>query len=376
MLYFSKYAKYNSNGVYIVHTDSSKYMANAFANIRDKEEKNKFVTCDYCLIVNTIRKIIHKYGILPTPQESHKTQQLFSCFFCEKSPIPQICNKTLKEFCDIMKYLIKAEYNVHSSIWPYFSKDTEKSRHNAPELKILCDHILYIKINSFSFHENTTIDILLIPAVKRLIKKCDDFCLNNSYNSIIIDVRGNTGGNAAVMCRFLKHVYESASDKHTCRLWMLKNPLRNIYKYAIHASHSGGGEGGMKYVSECIYKQTPPYDGLPICVLINRGTQSAGEFCVAPFVGTKKATFLGENSGGLLTDNEFYFINNNKKKQYTISVLPTRKTKITVNLTNGIIFRHDGKPFVNDTIEPDIKTIQPLNDAIKLLNSLTNKKLN
>lgn len=328
----------------------------------DRAQQYQYNDCKQCQIVKIIKSIIEKHGfkIAQKTNANDNYKELFDCLFCKTNKNPHVCKMSMKEFCSTMKFLIKSEYSIHSSLWIYDPNADESKHFNAPVLKILNKHILYIKINTFIFHENTKGNIMQIPKIKAMIKKCDDFFLTKTYDSIIIDVRGNMGGSNDVMCRFLKYAYCSPDDQYPTKMW--------IFKYnANKTEHIIQSRGILRSVTESTFNQTSSINRtIPICILINRGTQSAGEFCVSPFVGKKNVTFIGEQSGGMLTGNQFYFINHSCDK-YTVSQLPNNKTILSFNLTVSEAYQSNGKEFEQNSIQPDINSNKALELAIKRL---------
>lgn len=198
-----------------------------------------------------------------------------------------------------------------------------------------------------------------------MIKKCHNFCKTHVYDSIIIDVRGNIGGCVDIMCRFLKYVY----GVQRCRMWIFKSS--NNTKYVIQS------QGKLRYVSESEYRDTPAvHSDKSIYILINRGTQSAAEMCVAAFVDRPNVVFVGEQSGGLMTENEFYFINKQivqrSHQKYVVSKIPNKHTLIAFNLTVSEVLKHNGQSFENNAIKVDIESTKALEYAIVNINKNNN----
>jgi len=314
--------------------------------------------CKNCIIINTIKKIIKKYG-LETPADDFF--KYFHCTTLENES--KICSKKEMEFAELVNYALKCEYNIHSGFWTIKEDKTQaaqvkKLKHPKSPFKALYHedlNMLYIKINTYILPSH--IDYFKHdPITMNFIKETDQV-INKYYNkcsSVVIDVFNNRGGHNPAMVYVIRKIFgkECRAEKSLGKqqlYWVIRN--------------------GIEYrVTKDIYEKTPIRDGKPVIILFNDKSTSAGEFCVLPLYKAKNTLFISDSdqSAGYTTDNIYFFITEDGKyyKDYVSNA------KYTLNLTIAHSTDIKGHKLEDDAIRPDIKCKYPLKKAFQIADQI------
>ena len=101
------------------------------------------------------------------------------------------------------------------------------------------------------------------------------------------------------------------------------------------------------------YKSNKNYFPIPIAVIIGKKTYSSGEISAGMFYNKPNIKFFGESTGGGLSINEGYKIND----------------YLELNLTVAIFQTTDKKIHYDEKLYPDVETKNPTKDAIKWINN-------
>ena len=214
-------------------------------------------TIDYASISNQIhQKIIDIYPFL-TPQEKKLFEQASKKLL--KRPI-----KTKQEWVDLVTTLLQLLRNGHADIFLW--RKTSSKTLQKPTIKII-NETLYITVPSW--------DNKLAGIEEKLI----DFCWKNrkEYHTILIDVRGNNGGNSNIA-------------HHFASIFFKKEVGYGTFKY----------KKANKITSRPAILRPHPryYIHQPITLLIDEKCFSSNELFIAPFKVAKRALIAGRITRG------------------------------------------------------------------------------
>lgn len=163
----------------------------------------------------------------------------------------------------------------------------------------------------------------------------------NNYNGVIVDLRGNRGGDLSPMVLGLSPLL----------------PDGTLFTYVDKSSHSKpvelqNGEinsGG----SSTKISDNKKIKKVPIAVLIDNNTGSSGELTALCFEGITNVKFLGSDSAGYTSANQTVYLYDGSTLQITSAFVKDR--------TNNI--------YKNFPISPDIQTNNAKSSAIEWIKS-------
>ncbi|MBR5638639.1 MAG: S41 family peptidase [Muribaculaceae bacterium] len=191
-----------------------------------------------------------------------------------------------------------------------------------PTVTLRNDGILVVKLPAFNLtgqkaieYAQTVLDA--IPA---------------DLHGVVIDLRGNAGGN---MYPMLAAVHRFIPGEV---VFAFKSRNR-FYYVPVYGVTNNVNIPRMDYI-DC-----------PVAILMDSYTASSGEMVVLAFWGLDNVRTFGTNSAGYTTGNSTYELPQNSRLILTTSSVVTR----------------NGKEFCNNCIEPNVRTSQPLEDALEWL---------
>ncbi len=136
------------------------------------------------------------------------------------------------------------------------------------ETKLLSKQLGYIKILAWAGEE-----------MPNLLDKRINYFIKNKIKALIIDVRGNDGGNSNIAKHLASHLFN-------------KKVLFNITKNRT-SSRSFRLRRSFNYV-----EPIKPYLGIPIILLVDSACFSSNEYFVGGLKDNKRAYLIGETTGG------------------------------------------------------------------------------
>ena len=186
-----------------------------------------------------------------------------------------------------------------------------KSQKNTVMGKIMRKNIGYIKITSWMDAGN----------LSEKIDKCVNNITKRSIIALIIDVRGNGGGDSRIACRFASRFFNKKVLFGTARQRMAKKNLfktRNIYVMPR----------GPRIVA-------------PVIILTDEACLSSNEIFIASMKDNKRAILIGRTTGG----------SSGNPKKY---IIPFAEKRCELFVSRWDYFRKSGKKLEGAGIRPDI----------------------
>ena len=213
-------------------------------------------------------------------------------------------------------------------------KDTVSYLEVAPETSVLEGGILYVKLPAHGgvkiSHSQYSLPVL-------------EFLKGNpDSKGVVIDLRGNTGGNMYPMIAAVSPllpdgvVLRFKERKRTTPIWL----------EAVIQSE--------RVPSKFIFKK----ERLPIAVLTDGETASSGEATLLCFRGLENVRTFGAPTAGYASANQSHILKDGYLLAVTIS---------------GDMAR-TGEVFCDDPIAPDVRTPEPLKDALHWIGSLAERE--
>ena len=182
--------------------------------------------------------------------------------------------------------------------------------------------ILYLKVPAFTGDAQ---------AAKTYANKLSAALKKDTYQSVLVDLRDNTGGNMYPMLAGLSSLLPDED--------LFQFVEKNGSKSAVSRSDVLQ-QLGLDQTDEKAKK-------VPIAVLTNERTGSSGEMTVLAFKGLENVKIFGQPTASYTTGNNYYQL-------YDGAVLL---------LTTSSILDRTGKLYENEAIQPDVLTDQPLEEA-------------
>ena len=172
----------------------------------------------------------------------------------------------------------------------------------------------------------------IVEAVTNIL---DDWLNNKKIKGLIIDFSKHYGGDFTPIAFCFGKYFDtlfSFYENNTSPIWatIVKDKLVYIK-----------------------YKSNKNYFPIPIAVIIGKNTSSSGEFSAGIFYNKPNIKFFGEETGGALSANSGIKIN-----KY-----------LELNLTVALFQSADKKIHYDEKLYPDVKTKNPIKDAIKWINN-------
>ena len=202
--------------------------------------------------------------------------------------------------------------------------DNDTSVWEMPTVKLLENGVAYVKLPAFSGNAEEG-----VKYANTVINALPD-----ALQGVIIDLRGNRGGN---MYPMIAAVHRFLPDDVILKFSSRKRPM------SINTAFV------MKSVG--IAKQKP-IDS-PVALLTDEWTGSSGEAVLICFRGLANARTFGMPTAGYCSCNQIY-------------ALPGGSQLV---LTVGEDIARTGEAFCDDPIKPDVTTEMPFEDALEWINS-------
>lgn len=258
-------------------------------------------------------------------------QNINSLFIKQKKRLAKNLSSQFSNYL-ITKYnLLSSEFHKPASIIINNTKEIIIKREkiiNQPigkiiKAKIINKKIGYLKILAWSGGDDT----------KNLIDKKINYFIKNKVKKIIIDLRGNSGGDSRIAKNFAGHFFK-------------KNVLFSIVKKRI-------SKNNFKLKKQFSYVEpTEPYLGLPIILLINEACFSSNEYFIAGMKDNKRAFLIGNKTGGG---------SGNPKK----FIIPYGDKSFELLISTWIYFRPNKMPLERNGIKPHLFIKLNLSDLTK-----------
>lgn len=234
--------------------------------------------------------------------------------------------KSYEDTYDILNDALKVAGGKHSAIISLERQKESVKSQNMPECN-MNNGILYIKIPAYDMQSGKSKEYTetVISFIKANMNDC---------KGIIVDLRGNTGGDMGPMVAAISP--------------LLQDGL--LMSFDIHGNKSnvelknGTVTGGGSVTSVENFKIPQKR----FAVLQNERTGSSGEATLLCFKGLQNVKTFGKNSGGYCSVNTTYFLYD----------------KALVLLTIGKYVDRLGNEYCEDPIVVDFETENPVEDAV------------
>ena len=232
---------------------------------------------------------------------------------------------SMDEAYDVVRAALKVAGGKHSFLW---TKDQMEERaaedeETAPAVEVLNDGIAIITLPRFSGQnqaDNQRYALTVLDA------------LPESLSGVVIDLRGNTGGNMypmiAAVHRFL--------------------PDDKILRFKSRKFNMPVTKG---YVLQTVGIEIQPQIDCPVAILTDDYTASSGEATLLCFRGLDYARSFGAPTAGYASANQ-------------PKAMPDGSRLV---LTTSCDVARTGEIFCDDPITPDVETARPLEDALNWL---------
>ena len=181
---------------------------------------------------------------------------------------------------------------------------------------------------------------------KKYILDIQNFLNNKQLKGLILDFREHKGGNIHP----LLEAFSSILNNTTLFAWSNRK-IKFNEKLWINMKNNK-----LKWNQKFININKNNNINLPIAIIIGKKTYSAGEFVASSFIGNNNVKFFGNNTGGGLSVNQRYKIDN----YYLFLTIKLQTSK------NG-----EFKQFIS----PNVYTNNPINESKKWINKYINKNL-
>ena len=235
-----------------------------------------------------------------------------------------------EEAYEIARTALKVAGGKHSFISTVERQQESATEDKAtePSVTTVDDGILLIVLPHFSGQsadENQRYAKAVLDALPEAI----------ALKGVIIDLRGNTGGN---MYPMIAAIHRFLPDDNILRF--------KTRKFTMHVT--------KEMVLRNVGLATRPDLDCPVALLTDDKTASSGEATLLCFRGLEKARTLGAPTAGYASANAPY-------------PMPDGSQLV---LTTGCDMARTGEIFCDDPIAPDVTTDQPLEEATKWIKSL------
>lgn len=190
------------------------------------------------------------------------------------------------------------------------------------EARLLSKQLGYIKILGWNGEDTQS-----------LIDKKIDYFIKNKIKALIIDVRGNDGGNSNIAKHLASHLFN-------------KKVLFSITKYRT-SSRSFKLRKSFNYV-----EPIKPYLGIPIILLVDLACFSSNEYFIGGLKDNKRAYLIGETTGGGSGDPKKF-------------VIPYKNSGFELFVSTWQYHRPNKMPLEGKGIKPHLVVRPVLHDFIK-----------
>ncbi|MCR4859115.1 MAG: S41 family peptidase, partial [Bacteroidales bacterium] len=236
---------------------------------------------------------------------------------------------TMDQAHDAVSKAAKVAGGKHSSLVPPV-KDTASYPEVAPEVKMLEDGILHLILPPHmgvkvpdSLYTHTVLDFLQA---------------NPEAKGVVLDLRGNTGGNMYPMIAALSPLLPNGV---ILRFKTRSRALPIFLEYVMQEAGLAAGDI-RKFPSDT-----------PTAILTDGRTASSGEATLLCFRGLDNVRTFGAPSAGYASAN----------------IVQPLADGYSLVITTSCDMARTGEVFCEDPIEPDVKTETPLEDAVNWIGS-------
>lgn len=240
--------------------------------------------------------------------------------------------KTVESFEDaypIIEEAVKVAGGKHSQLWRPDKVKEENESYTAPECSIK-DGIITVKLPAFNGdrgdeYMNTVLDFLRD---------------NKDAKGVIIDLRGNRGGDMGPMAGAVSPLLPDGD----LMFFNIRGGEQPVYL-----------EEGKLYGSGTGADIDDPFKmkGIKVAVLTDENTASSAEATLICFLGLDYVKTFGMPTAGYASSNVVY-------KLYD---------KAQLLVTVGSDVDRNGNVYCEDPIEPDVETDDPVKEAVKWINN-------
>ena len=236
---------------------------------------------------------------------------------------------TMDEAYEHTRTALKVAGGKHSFIWTTESqqKIAERDKATEPSVKQLEDGIVLITIPEFSGQtkdEQQRYARTVLDAIPEAGTSGTE-----ALNGVVIDLRGNTGGN---MYPMIAAVHRFLPDDSILRF--------KSRKYTMHVT--------KEFVLRTVGIEEQPRIDCPVALLTDTLTASSGEATLLCFRGLENTRTFGLPTAGYASANSPYPMPDGSK----------------LILTQSCDMARTGELFCDDPIAPDVATDQPMEDAL------------
>lgn len=301
-------------------------------------KKSKSINTDHKKAQDYIKKafeIIKKHGIKSD---------------LEKINISKLDYKHIKNIPDAYNYVhfILKILNKHSSQIPpmkfKFPEYKESPLTNKPPITKFSPTtgIGYIKINSilYQFGNQKASNDLYKKYVHTTRTTINKWYKTNKLRGFIVDIRGNPGGWVTPMIDSLISILGFGTMFGMSNGKDCVNYLNTFHNYK-----------NVKKTEMNKYFKRIEYTTLPVAVLVDEHTASAGEMTAVSFKPLSNHKIFGNETAGYMSTNLAH-------------IMPDQSV---INLTNSLVCDHNKKVYKNMNVVPDVITNTPDKDALAWL---------
>lgn len=241
--------------------------------------------------------------------------------------------KSYKEAQQILQKAVVVAGGKHSRLINKASFKKSSMKHPQPQIRAEDDGLLYLKVPAIEALDKKSMTIYANQLNKPLTKK---------YKGIIVDLRGNTGGNMAPMLIGLSGLLPDGD------LFRFEDRYHNQQVIQLNG-HELSHQENLQ-LEQSVIKQK-----VPVAVLIDRYTASSGEMTAFAFQGLEHTLFFGEATAGYTTGNH---------------VIPLYDGALLV-ITSSRVINRQGQAYENNPILPDRESKDALTEAKVWLSDVT-----
>lgn len=236
---------------------------------------------------------------------------------------------TYKDTYDILNNAIKVAGGKHSCIVTQAESDTIVEEQKLPTVNFK-DGLFYVKLPAYATvsNQSTAYTATVIDEIK---------AHQSNIHGVIIDLRDNTGGDMGPMLAAVSPFLPDGT--------LMRFRIENNYWDVVLSKGTISGGGTTTSVEDI------GMIDVPIAILQNEYTASAGEATLICFMDLENVMTFGMPSAGYCSMNMVYYLYDG----------------VYMQLTVGVDESISGQEYCDKPIMPDITTNSPLEDAIKWL---------
>ena len=229
---------------------------------------------------------------------------------------------SMDEAYDVVREALKVAGGKHSFLWmkDQMEERAAEDEETAPSVELLNDGIVVITLPHFSGQNQADNQRYALTVLN---------ALPESPSGVVIDLRGNIGGN---MYPMIAAVHRFLPDDNILRF--------KSRKYNMPITKD--------YVLQTVDLKAQPQINCPVAILTDGNTASSGEATLLCFRGLDYVRSFGAPTAGYASANQPKALPDGSQLVLTISCDVART----------------GEVFCDDPIAPDVETAQALEDAL------------